>query len=165
MAASLGVNMPWLFALVFASGVALAAFAGAIAAPISSVFPGMGRAGLALLVGSRGLLGLQAVALGGLLALLRGNLVVELSALGLDGGLAGLGLGLLLGTAGLGLLLAGLELGVRGRLLKAALAGEVVAAQQIAGSGLGLADELAGHAAGGALRRVGVRHCGLLGGR
>ncbi len=42
MAASLGVNMPLLFALVFASGVALAAFAGAIAAPISSVFPGMG---------------------------------------------------------------------------------------------------------------------------
>jgi len=43
MAASLGVNMPVLFALVFASGVALAAFAGAIAAPISSVFPGMGN--------------------------------------------------------------------------------------------------------------------------
>ena len=43
MAASLGVNMPLLFALVFASGVALAAFAGAIAAPISSVFPGMGN--------------------------------------------------------------------------------------------------------------------------
>jgi branched-chain amino acid transport system permease protein len=43
MAASLGVNMSLLFALVFASGVALAAFAGAIAAPISSVFPGMGN--------------------------------------------------------------------------------------------------------------------------
>ena len=43
MAASLGVNMPLLFALVFAAGVALAAFAGAIAAPISSVFPGMGN--------------------------------------------------------------------------------------------------------------------------
>ena len=43
MAAALGVNMPLLFALVFASGVALAAFAGAIAAPISSVFPGMGN--------------------------------------------------------------------------------------------------------------------------
>jgi branched-chain amino acid transport system permease protein len=43
MAASLGVNMPLLFALVFASGVALAAFAGAIAAPISSVFPAMGN--------------------------------------------------------------------------------------------------------------------------
>ena len=43
MAASLGVNMPLLFALVFAAGVALAAFAGAIAAPISSVFPGMGH--------------------------------------------------------------------------------------------------------------------------
>jgi branched-chain amino acid transport system permease protein len=43
MAASLGVNMPLLFALVFAAGVALAGFAGAIAAPISSVFPGMGH--------------------------------------------------------------------------------------------------------------------------
>ena len=43
MAASLGVNMPLLFALVFAAGVALAAFAGAIAAPISTVFPGMGH--------------------------------------------------------------------------------------------------------------------------
>ncbi len=43
MAASLGVNIPLLFALVFAVGVALAAFAGTIAAPISSVFPGMGN--------------------------------------------------------------------------------------------------------------------------
>jgi len=43
MAASLGVNIPLLFALVFAVGVVLAAFAGAIAAPISSVFPGMGN--------------------------------------------------------------------------------------------------------------------------
>jgi branched-chain amino acid transport system permease protein len=43
MAASLGVNIPLLFALVFAVGMVLAAFAGAIAAPISSVFPGMGN--------------------------------------------------------------------------------------------------------------------------
>lgn len=43
MAASLGVNIPSLFALVFAFGTALAAFAGMIAAPISSVFPGMGN--------------------------------------------------------------------------------------------------------------------------
>jgi branched-chain amino acid transport system permease protein len=43
MAASLGINIPLLFALVFACGVALAAFAGAVAAPISSVFPGMGN--------------------------------------------------------------------------------------------------------------------------
>ena len=43
MAASLGVNIPLLFALVFAFGMALAAFAGAIAAPISSVYPGMGN--------------------------------------------------------------------------------------------------------------------------
>jgi branched-chain amino acid transport system permease protein len=43
MAAALGVNLPLLFAMVFAAGVALAAFAGAVAAPISSVFPGMGN--------------------------------------------------------------------------------------------------------------------------
>jgi branched-chain amino acid transport system permease protein len=43
MAASLGVNIPLLFALVFAIGMALAAFAGAIAAPIASVTPGMGN--------------------------------------------------------------------------------------------------------------------------
>jgi branched-chain amino acid transport system permease protein len=43
MAASLGVNIPLLFALVFAFGVALAAFAGTISAPIASVSPGMGN--------------------------------------------------------------------------------------------------------------------------
>jgi branched-chain amino acid transport system permease protein len=43
MAASLGINIPLLFACVFAFGTALAAFAGMIAAPISSVFPGMGN--------------------------------------------------------------------------------------------------------------------------
>src|SRR5919106_4492659 len=43
MAASLGVNIPLVFALIFAFGTALAAFAGMIATPISSVFPGMGN--------------------------------------------------------------------------------------------------------------------------
>jgi branched-chain amino acid transport system permease protein len=43
MAAALGINIPLLFALVFAFGMALAAFAGTVAAPISSVFPGMGN--------------------------------------------------------------------------------------------------------------------------
>src|SRR6267154_410999 len=43
MAQSLGVNIRWIHALVFAAGVALAAFAGMIAAPVSSVFPGMGN--------------------------------------------------------------------------------------------------------------------------
>jgi branched-chain amino acid transport system permease protein len=43
MAASLGVNIPLLFTLVFACGMALAAFAGAVAAPLSSVYPGMGN--------------------------------------------------------------------------------------------------------------------------
>ena len=43
MAQVLGVNIPLLYTLVFAFGVALAAFAGMIAAPVSSVFPGMGN--------------------------------------------------------------------------------------------------------------------------
>jgi len=43
VAASLGVNIPLVFALIFAFGTALAAFAGMIATPISSVFPGMGN--------------------------------------------------------------------------------------------------------------------------
>jgi branched-chain amino acid transport system permease protein len=43
MAGSLGVNISLLFALVFAFGTALAAFAGMIAAPVSSIFPGMGN--------------------------------------------------------------------------------------------------------------------------
>lgn len=41
---SLGININRLFRIVFALGVALAAFAGAIAAPVSSVYPGMGNA-------------------------------------------------------------------------------------------------------------------------
>ncbi len=43
MVQSLGVNLRLLYSLVFALGVALAAFAGMIAAPISSVYPGMGN--------------------------------------------------------------------------------------------------------------------------
>ncbi len=43
MAQSLGLDVRWIHALVFAAGVALAAFAGMIAAPVSSVFPGMGN--------------------------------------------------------------------------------------------------------------------------
>ena len=42
MTQSLGINIQLLYRLVFALGVALAAFAGLIAAPVSSVFPGMG---------------------------------------------------------------------------------------------------------------------------
>ena len=41
---SLGINNNRLFRIVFAMGVALAALAGAIAAPVSSVYPGMGNA-------------------------------------------------------------------------------------------------------------------------
>ncbi|ANN79317.1 branched-chain amino acid ABC transporter permease [Bordetella flabilis] len=43
MIASLGVDINRLYRLVFAGGVALAALAGAIAAPVSSVYPGMGN--------------------------------------------------------------------------------------------------------------------------
>ena len=43
MAQSLGINIGLLYRLVFALGVALAAFAGMLAAPVSSVFPGMGN--------------------------------------------------------------------------------------------------------------------------
>jgi branched-chain amino acid transport system permease protein len=43
MAQVLGVNIRLLYAFVFAFGFALAAFAGMIAAPVSSVFPGMGH--------------------------------------------------------------------------------------------------------------------------
>jgi branched-chain amino acid transport system permease protein len=43
MAQSLGINIGLLYRLVFALGVALAALAGMLAAPVSSVFPGMGN--------------------------------------------------------------------------------------------------------------------------
>jgi branched-chain amino acid transport system permease protein len=42
MAQSLGVNIGFLYRVVFAAGVALAVLAGMIAAPVSSVYPGMG---------------------------------------------------------------------------------------------------------------------------
>src|SRR3546814_14983975 len=42
MISSLGIDTNRLYRIVFAIGVALAALAGAIAAPISSVYPGMG---------------------------------------------------------------------------------------------------------------------------
>jgi branched-chain amino acid transport system permease protein len=41
---SLGIDINRLFRIVFAIGVALAALAGAVAAPVSSVYPGMGNA-------------------------------------------------------------------------------------------------------------------------
>jgi branched-chain amino acid transport system permease protein len=43
MVSALGINIGLLYRLVFALGVALAAFAGMLASPISSVFPGMGN--------------------------------------------------------------------------------------------------------------------------
>jgi len=43
MVQALGINITLLFAVVFGVGAALAAFAGMIAAPVSSVYPGMGE--------------------------------------------------------------------------------------------------------------------------
>ncbi len=43
MVQSLGIDIGLLFRFVFAAGVTLAAFAGMIAAPVASVFPGMGN--------------------------------------------------------------------------------------------------------------------------
>jgi branched-chain amino acid transport system permease protein len=43
MVQSLGVDIRLLYRIVFAAGVALAVFAGMIAAPVSSVYPGMGN--------------------------------------------------------------------------------------------------------------------------
>jgi branched-chain amino acid transport system permease protein len=43
MAQALGINIGLVYRLVFALGVALAAFAGMLAAPTTSVFPGMGN--------------------------------------------------------------------------------------------------------------------------
>jgi len=42
MVQSLGINLKFLYRVVFAAGVALAVLAGMIAAPVSSVYPGMG---------------------------------------------------------------------------------------------------------------------------
>jgi branched-chain amino acid transport system permease protein len=42
MVAALGININLVYRIVFALGVALAAFAGMIAAPVSTVYPGMG---------------------------------------------------------------------------------------------------------------------------
>jgi branched-chain amino acid transport system permease protein len=43
MIEALGVDIRFVYRIVFAAGVALAAFAGMIAAPVSSVYPGMGN--------------------------------------------------------------------------------------------------------------------------
>lgn len=43
MVQSLGIDIQFLYRVVFAAGVAIAAFAGMVAAPISSVYPGMGN--------------------------------------------------------------------------------------------------------------------------
>jgi branched-chain amino acid transport system permease protein len=43
MIQSLGVNIQFLYRIVFAAGIAIAAFAGMVAAPVSSVYPGMGQ--------------------------------------------------------------------------------------------------------------------------
>jgi len=43
MVQAMGIDIQFLYRVVFAAGVALAALAGAIAAPVSSVYPGMGN--------------------------------------------------------------------------------------------------------------------------
>ena len=43
MVQSLGIDIKFLYRVVFAAGVAIAVFAGMIAAPVSSVYPGMGN--------------------------------------------------------------------------------------------------------------------------
>src|SRR5258708_7886547 len=43
MVQSLGIDIKFLYRVMFASGVALAALAGMLAAPVSSVYPGMGN--------------------------------------------------------------------------------------------------------------------------
>jgi branched-chain amino acid transport system permease protein len=43
MVQSLGIDIKFLYRVVFAAGLALAVFAGMIAAPVSSVYPGMGN--------------------------------------------------------------------------------------------------------------------------
>ncbi len=43
MVQSLGIDIGFLYRLVFAAGVAIAVFAGMVAAPVSSVYPGMGN--------------------------------------------------------------------------------------------------------------------------
>ena len=43
MIQSLGVNIKFLYRIVFAAGIAIAALAGMVAAPVSSVYPGMGQ--------------------------------------------------------------------------------------------------------------------------
>jgi branched-chain amino acid transport system permease protein len=43
MVQSLGIDIQFLYRIVFAAGVALAVLAGMVAAPVSSVYPGMGN--------------------------------------------------------------------------------------------------------------------------
>jgi branched-chain amino acid transport system permease protein len=43
MVQSLGIDITFLYRVVFAAGVAIAVFAGMVAAPVSSVYPGMGN--------------------------------------------------------------------------------------------------------------------------
>jgi branched-chain amino acid transport system permease protein len=42
MVQALGININWLFAIVFSLGATLAALAGMLAAPVNSVYPGIG---------------------------------------------------------------------------------------------------------------------------
>ncbi len=43
MVQSMGIDITFLYRVVFAAGVAIAVFAGMVASPVSSVYPGMGN--------------------------------------------------------------------------------------------------------------------------
>ena len=128
----------------FSSGSILSARASARAAACSS-----SRASASFLKRSRSA---RSSRVGG------GHLGLQAPALLLDLGLLLLDAGLVALDARLGLGAARLDLGLRAGLLEAALAGEVVVAQQRARGGLGLAGELAESAAGGVLGRFVVGH-------
>ena len=99
-----------------------------------------------------------AIALGGLLTLLRFELVAQTVAFGLGFDLRLLNLGLSLPSFGLVSPRACFLLGLRSRPLKAALAGELLVVQGRARGLFGPADELAHHPAAGSFRISGIRH-------
>src|SRR3954451_2269820 len=119
---------------------------------------GLGRAGPALGLSPRVRLHDGAVALGRLLALLGLELVLELTALLLVGRAALGQLGLALRLLGLGAGDARVEVRVRGRLLEAALAGEVVVADDGSRGFLGFSGNAAREPARGPLLGVWVGH-------
>jgi hypothetical protein len=131
---------------------------GEIGAALLQTGFGVGLGLLTARLGLSGLLGGATVALDGVLALARGDLVLEPCALGLVLGPLGceLSLGLGLGRALCRHLRVGLGLDLG--LLKAALTGEILVADHGSGGLLETPGDLAGEAAAGRLGCVGIRH-------